>query len=62
MTIQNPNVYESLKGNYAKKVQIVIEVALDPVTGWGDNVEDHIQLMFKHNPYIISATPQRQGE
>lgn len=55
----NGTRYESL-ARMGRKVQVVLEVALDPVPGWGDNIEDHINLMFARDPYVMSATVEEK--
>jgi|688.fasta_scaffold114474_5 hypothetical protein len=55
-TFQNEKAYPGLKAA-ARKVVVVLEVALDPVPGWGDNVGDHLTKIFQ-NPYVLSATFQ----
>jgi hypothetical protein len=57
-TIINDNAYASMRGSYARKILITLEVALDPVPGWGHTAQDHIDQIFKSNPYILKATIQ----
>lgn len=42
----------------AKKVYVLVEIALDPVPGFGHNVEDHISVIFRNNPYVQTAEVQ----
>lgn len=51
----NGTAYEGLRRDSVRKVQLVVEVALDPVPGWGHTIEDHVNLMFARDPYVLGA-------
>jgi hypothetical protein len=36
-------------------VELKVRVKLDQVPGWGDRIEDHINMMFLHDLYILDA-------
>jgi hypothetical protein len=54
----NKTAYEAMRSQNYPKVKITVEVALDMIPGWGDNIEDHINLIFGADRYIISAEVQ----
>lgn len=49
----NPNAYNHSPTDRTRK--LVVTVKLDSVPGWGHIIEDHINLMTKANPYIITV-------
>lgn len=36
-------------------VELKLTVRLDMVPGWGHQIEDHIELIFDRDPYVVSA-------
>lgn len=52
----NETAYNSAKSDLCRKVKVTVEIALDCVPGWGDNVEDHIRHIFLSDPYVVKAT------
>lgn len=52
----NKTAYNAAKSDLYRKVKVTVEIALDCVPGWGDNVEDHVRLIFSTNPYVVKAT------
>lgn len=56
--IKNPNAYSATKSDLYRKVKVTVEIALDCVPGWGDNVDDHIGVLFQ-NAYVVSAKVEK---
>lgn len=56
---ENTHAYASAKSMSRKKVKVTFEIALDPIPGGGDEIEDHIQHIFSSNPYVVKATVER---
>lgn len=56
-----PEIYVNRSAYKANELDTIVElkvrVKLDPVIGWGDNIMDHINLMFRDDLYIQSAQP-----
>ena len=47
-------------GPATRKLKVTFEIALDFVPGWGQDIEDHINLIFNTDPYVLSAQVQQE--
>lgn len=52
----NDKAYSALHSPLFPKVSLTLGVALDVVPGWGHKVQDHIDLIFRNDPYVLSVT------
>jgi hypothetical protein len=41
---------------HRKVVKVEVEIMLDSVTGWGDCIEDHLNLILINNLYVQAVT------
>jgi hypothetical protein len=48
----NEHAYKA--GPHSKLVELRLVVMLDMVPGWGHQIEDHIALIHRSNPYVQS--------